>query len=276
MHRQVPSCLVVACLLLVSCGSNATGGTDAADAPAEAAANDDTGRGNGDGTTGTDIGAVDAASSDGGVDSIGNVVRECGGSMHPPGYSGCRSANECGPPAPVACFLPGEHWPASFCPFPPFNCNKSFVCTTDVDCLERAGGTCVSYVAGCPQCEMRECRYPPPLPPPCTIAPDTCGPGARCQAGGTCKPISCAEGYSCSDGSRCSTTSSRADTHGCELARCDQGFVCPENTRCTAPTDPSTHGCTSLACVRDENCDCGFCVKGQCSPDLGVCTPAPS
>ena len=60
---------------------------------------------------------------------------------------------------------------------------------------------------------------------------------------------------------RCNPTGGRADASGCELVPCDAGWICEENTRCTNPTDKASHGCTTLPCKIDGDCDCGFCVN---------------
>ena len=103
-----------------------------------------------------------------------------------------------------------------------------------------------------------------------------CGDIGRCEPDGTCAPILCNEGFECSPQiQRCNIGSPRANEHGCEYVACDDGWECEANTRCTAPTDPSTHGCTVLECEADGDCDCGYCVNGHCASNFGTCTPAP-
>jgi hypothetical protein len=185
----------------------------------------------------------------------------------------CRTADECAPPGPNKCCTGEPCWPDSACPFPPSMCpsqSSRFQCVTTSDCAP--GGTCVSVVSGCPQCESRSCKYPPP---PCTQTPDSCGPEARCQPDGTCGPLSCADGYACAAGARCRPGSARADAHQCELIPCDDGWTCEQNTRCKAPTTAGSHGCTALACTKDEACDCGYCVNGACAASLGWCSYPP-
>jgi hypothetical protein len=182
----------------------------------------------------------------------------------------CRSVSDCGG-TPVKCCPAGSNcWPGA-CPLPPTNCPTSFECTTDADCAPN--GTCVRTVEGCPQCEHRECVYPPPA---CTQSPDNCGPIARCQADGSCAPLLCDDGYECPEGSRCKVDSARANEHGCEKIPCDDGWSCEENTRCTAPEDPASHGCAPLTCSSDADCDCGFCVNGLCQSNLGMCSYPPA
>lgn len=186
----------------------------------------------------------------------------------------CRSVADCKMLSPVKCCLSGNCWPASACPLPPSMCPSvglRYLCTTDGDC--NAGGTCVSTISGCPQCETRQCEDPPPL---CNLSPDSCGSEARCQTDGTCVPLSCTAGFSCPSGTRCSAGSARADGHGCELLPCNEGFPCPENFRCTEPGDRFSHGCTAMPCRLDADCDCGYCVGGSCASSLGICSQAPA
>ena len=192
------------------------------------------------------------------------------------GSKSCRVPDECGPIGPYKCCTGEPCWPASACPFPPSMCpnmSSRFACTTSSDC--DGGGTCASITMGCPQCEYRSCTSPPPPPAACTLAPDSCGTGARCQTDGTCAPLSCADGYACAAGSRCHPGGARSDTHQCEFLPCDDGWTCDENTRCTAPADPSSHGCTTVGCTKDDDCDCGYCVNGSCASNLGFCSYPP-
>jgi len=188
----------------------------------------------------------------------------------------CRSGDDCGPIGPVICCQAEPCWPDA-CPIPPSMCasmGSHFECDTDMDCAP--GGTCVSSFEGCPRCEFRRCHNPPPPTPPCTTQPDSCAPDGRCQPDGTCAPLACDAGYACGDPYRCRPGSARADTHGCELIPCDDGWSCGLNARCTAPGQTSDHGCTTLSCTADADCDCGFCVKGQCASALGFCSFAPA
>jgi len=185
----------------------------------------------------------------------------------------CRSVAECGPTGPVRCCTESPCWPASACPLSPLMClsaNSRLLCMTNQDC--NPGGTCVSTVSGCPQCEYRSCQYPPP---PCTQSPDSCGSYGRCQPDGGCAPTLCTAGYNCDVGSRCNVGGPRVDGHGCELVPCNDGWACGENARCTAPADPGSHGCTTMTCKNDGDCDCGYCVNGTCADNLGTCSFAP-
>ena len=156
---------------------------------------------------------------------------------------------------------------------PPNLCPSSATrlkCSGNQDC--NPGGTCVFTVSGCPQCQYSACQYPAP---PCTPSPDSCAPWGRCQPdAATCAPILCTEGYSCSADSRCAVGSARANANGCELIPCDSGWTCTTNTRCTTPGDCS-HGCTPLTCKTDGDCDCGYCVNGTCTSNLGSCSSPP-
>ena len=186
---------------------------------------------------------------------------------------GCRSVAECGPTGPVKCCIETPCWPISSCPLSPSMCpsaSSRLLCTTNQDC--NPGGTCVSTVSGCPQCEYSSCQYPPP---PCTQSPDSCSPGGRCQPDGGCAPTLCTDGYACSLASRCNVGGPRADGHGCELIPCNDGWACGENARCTAPADAASHGCTAMTCKSDGDCDCGYCVNGTCADNLGTCSFAP-
>lgn len=219
---------------------------------------------------------AEVAVSDGlaGIDA----VRACRSSNPALPSQACHSVNDCGPTGPVKCCTTSPCWPASACPISPATCSggygkATFNCTTDKDC--NAGGTCVSTVSGCPQCESRSCNYSPPAPPPCTPSPDSCSPSARCQTDGSCVPILCTDGYTCNVDARCKVGSVRADSHGCELLPCDDGWTCDENTQCTTPGDRGSHGCTTMACKQDSECDCGYCVNGFCSSNLGSCSFAP-
>jgi hypothetical protein len=186
----------------------------------------------------------------------------------------CRSANDCGPVGPIKCCTPGDCWTgAATCGISPLLCSGAsdrLLCSQSSDCA--AGGTCVSSVMGCPQCEYRKCEYPPPPPPKCTQDPDSCGTEARCQSDGTCAALLCTAGYSCLTGSRCNVSSARANEHGCELIPCNDGWACDENSRCTAPDDKTSHGCKVMSCTVDDDCDCGYCVNGSCLSNLGTCT----
>jgi len=133
----------------------------------------------------------------------------------------------------------------------------------------------VSAVMGCPQCEYRSCHYPPPPPPACTQSPDNCGATARCQTDGTCKLLLCTEGITCPATSRCNVGAPHADATGCEPIPCNEGWTCGENTKCTTPVGPNNHGCTTLSCQKDSDCDCGYCVNGSCASNLGGCVQAP-
>jgi len=181
-----------------------------------------------------------------------------------PTYGRCRTNDDC-KSGSDHCLRPGE---TDACPIPPYMVPcPAPACTSNKDCTTGPGGTCVSYVIDyCPRCDGWQCQYPPPPPPPCTKSPDSCSAGMRCRSDGACEPVPCGEGYACASDSRCSVGSSRADGHGCELIPCGQGFACEENTRCTAPTDPSSHGCTTLPCKADGDCDCGFCVWARARP----------
>lgn len=214
------------------------------------------------------------ASGGGGGDAA--TVRACKTTTATTGSKSCRVADECGPIGPYKCCVGEPCWPASACPLPPTSCpsmSSRFQCMTSNDC--DAGGTCTSTTMGCPRCEYRSCQYPPPPPPVCTQAPDSCGADARCQADGTCAALSCADGYACTAGSRCHPAGARSDAHQCELIPCDDGWTCDENTRCTAPTDPRSHGCTTASCTKDGDCDCGYCVNGSCASNLGFCSYPP-
>jgi hypothetical protein len=200
-----------------------------------------------------------------------DAVRACKNTSATQPSKGCRSVAECGPTGPVKCCTGGPCWPASACPLPPSMCQGgSLLCMTNQDC--NPGGTCVSTVLGCPQCEYRSCQYPPP---PCTQSPDSCGSYGRCQPDGGCAPTLCTAGYNCDVGSRCNVGRPRADGHGCELVPCNDGWACGENARCTAPADPGSHGCTTMTCKNDGDCDCGYCVNGTCADNLGTCSFAP-
>jgi hypothetical protein len=211
--------------------------------------------------------SVDALS-----DGSADAVHSCRGYVPVPTYGRCRTNDDC-KSGSDHCLRPGE---TDACPIPPYMVPcPAPACTSNKDCTTGPGGTCVSYVIDyCPRCDGWQCQYPPPPPPPCTKSPDSCSAGMRCRSDGACEPVPCGEGYACASDSRCSVGSSRADGHGCELIPCGQGFACEENTRCTAPTDPSSHGCTTLPCKADGDCDCGFCVWGSCSTSLGTCSNA--
>jgi hypothetical protein len=221
---------------------------------------------------------AEVAVSDGRIGVDGDGIPSCKNSNAVLPSQACRSVNDCGPTGPVKCCTSSPCWPASACPISPATCSGGygkdiFKCTTDQDC--NAGGTCVSIVSGCPQCESRSCNYPPPPPPACTSSPDSCSPSGRCQPDGGCAPVLCTDGYKCSADSRCKVASARADGHGCELLPCDDGWTCDENTRCTTPSDRNSHGCTTMTCKKDSECDCGYCVNGICSSSLGSCSFAP-
>lgn len=227
--------------------------------------------------TSTNQGGATAPGTGGSPASSGGssgVMRACTGASTSPSPQACHSVSDCKLLSPVKCCTSSDCWGAAACPLPPTACTSiadRFQCTVDADCS--GGGTCVSNVQGCPQCEYRHCEYPPPA---CTQNPDSCAPGGSCQSDGSCAPLLCTEGFSCPSGSRCSIGSGRADTHGCELTPCDEGWSCPENTRCTAPTDSGSHGCTFVSCTSDQECDCGYCVNGSCAANLGWCSQAPA
>lgn len=219
----------------------------------------------------------DHASSDVPSDGSADGVRACRGIVPGTTYNRCHTSDDCRS-GPQVCLAPGQTWGPGACPIPPnFMCHAIPACTSDKDCTDSPGGTCVGYVVQvCPRCDSMKCQYPPPPPPLCTKSPDSCGTGNRCRTDGACEPLPCSEGYSCASGSRCSVGSARADGHGCELIPCNSGFTCDENTRCTAPTDPGSHGCTTIECNTDGDCDCGFCVWGSCYSTLGTCSTPPS
>jgi|GEM_PF-1165030 len=234
-----------------------------------------------------------------GAGGAGGTVTSCEHEGETEPVLSCRDNNDCGGGATSKCCIGGCSWPPSACPLPPSSCSTNFVCTPDSGC--QPGGTCVSTISGCPQCEQRQCVYPAP---PCTQSPDSCGSMATCQSDGTCSPIRCDAGHVCADDSRCNLTSPRADTygceklpcdagyacaddsrcdvnspladtHGCEKLPCDDGWTCEANTRCTTPTEAAPHGCTALPCTEDCDCDSGYCVNGICSNILGTCSFAP-
>ena len=201
------------------------------------------------------------------------TVRACKNTSTSQPSDACRSVSECHT-STVRCCI-GDCWGPSGCPLPPSHCPGGdrigvFECTTNKDC--KTGGTCVSRIWGCPQCEYRECVYPPPA---CTPSPDNCAPDGRCQADGKCAPILCTDGYACLATTRCKVGGARADGHGCQPIPCDDGWTCDENARCTTPADPIGHGCMTLACSTDRDCDCGYCLNGSCSANLGACSPEP-
>lgn len=37
-----------------------------------------------------------------------------------------------------------------------------------------------------------------------------------------------------------------------------------------------SHGCTTVACTKDGDCDCGYCVNGSCLSGLGHCSFPPA
>ena len=212
------------------------------------------------------------------TDRSADAVRACVGGSALPASNSCHSVADCGPIGPVKCCTGSPCWPASACPLAPILCASitgRFQCMVDSDCATKAGGKCVSTISGCPQCEYRNCQYPPDPPPACTQSPDSCAPSGRCQSNGTCAPVLCTEGTTCSVGSRCNVGSARANASGCELIPCNAGWACTENTRCTAPNDPASHGCLGVSCNVDADCDCGYCVNGGCAANLGFCSQAP-
>ena len=141
----------------------------------------------GDSASGTG-GRAAAAGGNGGT----TAVRACKTTTATTASKSCRVADECGPIGPYKCCTGEPCWLASACPIPATtsscaSMSSRFQCMISSDCA--AGGTCVSTTMGCPQCEYRSCKYPPPPPPVCTQAPDSCGADARCQTDGTGAPL---------------------------------------------------------------------------------------
>ena len=173
-------------------------------------------------------------------------------------------------------------YPPPPCTKTPDSCTAGMRCRTDGSCEPipctdgfacGEGNSCnpTSVQASANGCELIPCDQG-----------YACFEGTRCSVGSKnadghgCEPTPCDQGYSCGADMRCNVGSSRAYTHGCELTPCSQGYVCPENTRCTAVLpDLYSHGCTTAACTSDGDCDCGFCVEGYCSADLGTCQHPP-
>ena len=251
--RKAPLALVVVVCLTTACGSSL--GVEGQGAGGAGAGGHGGGGQAGTGGNARAGGASGKACSDTGTTQPAN---------------GCHSAAQCGPTGPVVCCTTGNCWPNA-CPIPPFNCptdSTVLQCKGNQDC--DAGGTCVTTTSGCPACPHSACQY---SVPPCTQTPDSCGPEARCQPdGGTCVALLCTQGYACSADHRCAVGNPAADVHGCEPVPCNDGWTCAANTRCTAPSTPVNHGCTTLPCTSDGDCDCGFCVNGTCGSNLGVCS----
>ena len=194
--------------------------------------------------------------------------------------NGCHTASDCKNMPGAKCCTSSPCWPSSItpimCGIPPSMC-KTFGaatgnCTLDADCQASAGGKCIKSISGCPQCESRNCQYPPP---PCTKSPDSCGTGNVCQDNGSCALRLCSDGFACPPEMPCKVGAPAADGHGCQPMPCNQGWVCGSNERCTTPGNPVNHGCTPLTCKTDQECDCGFCVEGQCRTNLGMCSSPP-
>jgi len=132
----------------------------------------------------------------------------------------------------------------------------------------------------------------------------SCGAGQVCGSSGHCMAASCAddgfecasdricdpersgadangcalrtcdtEGYTCPDGTVCdSSGDAPSDAHGCRALSCGEGLECPRNTRCN-PTGP---GCVPQSCTADVDCDCGYCIGGQCAAGLNRCYVLPA
>ena len=98
-------------------------------------------------------------------------------------------------------------------------------------------------------------------------------PGMNADPHG-CRTARCdTDGLSCPDGSTC-LPGAQADAHGCVPVSCQQGYACPINERCGAGPS-SRHGCETLTCTRDADCDCGYCIMGHCSQALYYCAKPP-
>lgn len=176
-----------------------------------------------------------------------------------PGTQLCRSPSDC--QVGQDCVAPGANIGGCGTCMPP-----EHQCQTDSDCA--SGDVCVEFntPCGCTNEPSSECRAR------CTST--SCGAGQRCNAtSGLCEPTPCNDGYACPADYRCATTAPEADAHGCEPIPCGQGYTCPENTRCKPGT--GGHGCSTLSCVHDADCDCGACVEGYCASGPGNCEYPP-
>lgn len=163
----------------------------------------------------------------------------------------------------------GDEVPAGSCPGyvkPPFHspgegedCRSSDECGTDEFCWLPGMSVC----GACPM-PINECATDEDcgdgicvdLPVYCDMCPEP--PGTQCIQ-------RCTSG-SCAEGERCDETSGR-----CVPVPCSEGYTCPDNTRCS-DTGGDGHGCVTLTCSTDSDCDCGLCIGGSCMDGPGSCS----
>jgi len=244
LQRSCGTSLGTALLLAlagVACGAQP--GADAEnDTGGRASGGTHSGGGPGDGDAGGASGGTGGGASGGGASGGAGT----GGSTGGPG-SPCRKDADCGSAGPYRCCGPGDECWGFYCGISPSQCGMPILnCDTDADCPPN--GTCVSgYTETCPQCQRRDCVYPPPL---------------------------CNDGYDCLSSLACEVGSARADEHGCVAPSCADSITCPENERCTAPS-ALDDGCRPLECTQDADCDSGPCSLGACGPVTAGCVAAP-
>jgi hypothetical protein len=174
----------------------------------------------------------------------------------------CTTNSECGSGA--YCRAPGEQLEGcGICLVPRMDC------VTSADC--DAGLVCHHDAVTC-SCDAdftnSTCQ------PACTDA--TCSVDAKCNAeSGLCEPRLCDDGYDCGADFECVVDTLLVDPHGCLPLRCDAGvgYECPPNSRCSEHA--GGHGCATLPCATDTDCDCGTCIRGSCVSGPGVCTAYP-
>jgi hypothetical protein len=88
----------------------------------------------------------------------------------------------------------------------------------------------------------------------------TCGPPCDCGGAGCfqsclapCSEVGCALGYTCQPDGICTITT------------CGDAADCPDTFDCSGGS------CEPKQCTSDANCGPGYCVRGRCSPEPGVC-----
>ena len=188
----------------------------------------------------------------------------------------------------------GQGTSGSICPGFEETQTTQLSCRTTQDCpaggLWRCQGqpprTCSSPLFSLRQCDVQ------------TVAADCGGTNFRCEASScdstycvpTCSGEDCSPTHDCTDGRcvakrcdepgaavcpinwECSPGFPLAGPRGCAPLACGEARPCRVNHDCVpGAMGGDANGCLRRRCTGDAECDCGYCVGGQCSESIGQC-----
>jgi hypothetical protein len=116
-------------------------------------------------------------------------------------------------------------------------------------------------------------------PPPAPI--HYCFNDFDCGDSGICiYENGCLFGYTCAPGcfsdADCQADQSCTASRRCLPRPCAADADCPQLFSCQQLSDSGSLGCLRRHCGTDADCLEGFCVNGECRPELGMCEPIPA